>query len=350
MNRKAFRELLKKYLDDSCTSEERKIVDQWYELIGKDYAPLSSERLNEIEDRLWAKVQGSITGDIPNVYRKKPIIIRWQYSLVASFVGIILIGSLWFYNNKQVISATSMVSAKANEGYLNETNSTKSPKKLQLEDGSTVIIYPGSKLAYPRHFSGASREVYLEGEAFFTVSKNPGRPFYVYSKQIVMQVLGTSFGISDKQGQLEVAVKTGKVAVYENREQLKLNAGEQKSNGVIITPNQKVTYYQQERHFITSVADQPVPVLKEPGEQKKLALNFNYSEAPVAKVLEDLENTYELEIVIENEKIKNCLFTGDLTDENLFNKLEGICLVFGADYEVKGTKILLKGGTDCTTN
>jgi hypothetical protein len=90
--------------------------------------------------------------------------------------------------------------------------------------------------------------------------------------------------------------------------------------------------------------------LKEPGEQKNSALDFNYHEARVAKVLEDLEKTYELEIVMENEKIKNCLFTGDLTDENLFNKLEGICLVFGADYEVKGTKILLKGGKDCTTN
>ena len=350
MNRKAFRKLLQKYLDDSCTSEERKIVDQWYELIGREYTPLSSEKINEIEDRLWAKVQGSITGHRPGAYQKKTTIIRWKYSLAASFAGIILISSLLFYNNKHVVAATSMVSAKANEGYLNQTNSTKNPKKIQLEDGSSVIIYPGSKLAYPRHFSRARREVYLEGEAFFTVSKSPGRPFYVYSKQIVTQVLGTSFGISNKQGQLEVAVKTGKVAVYENSEQLKLNAGEPKSNGVIITPNQKVTYYQQERHFITSVADQPVPVLKEPGKQKNVALDFNYSEAPVAKVLEDLENTYQLEIVIENEKIKNCLFTGDLTDENLFNKLEGICLVFGADYEVKGTKILLKGGKDCTIN
>ena len=347
MNRKAFRQLLKKYLDDTCTSAERKIVDQWYDLIGKDYTPLSSDKLNEIEDRLWAKVQGSIT---PGIYPEKTKIIRWQYSLAASFLGIVLIGSLWFYNNQEVVPATSMVSAKESEGYLNETNGTKNPKEIQLEDGSSVILHPGSRLAYPRHFSEKRREVYLEGEAFFTVSKNPGRPFYVYSNQIVTQVLGTSFGISNKQGRLEVAVKTGKVAVFENGEQLKLNAGEKKSNGVIITPNQKVTYYQQERHFITSVADQPVPVSKEPGEQKNVPLNFNYSEAPVAKVLEDLEKTYELEIVIENEKIQNCLFTGDLTDENLFNKLEGICLVFGADYEVKGTKILLKGGKDCTTN
>jgi ferric-dicitrate binding protein FerR (iron transport regulator) len=350
MNRKAFRQLLKKYLDDSCTSEERKIVDQWYHLIDKDYTTLSTEKLNEIEDRLWAKVQGATTGYMTGAYRKKTTIIWWKYSAAASFVGIVLFGSLWLYNNKHVVSATSIVSAKGNKGYLNETNSTKTPKKIQLEDGSSVIIYPGSKLAYPKHFSGPRREVYLEGEAFFTVSKSPGRSFYVYNKQIVTQVLGTSFGISNKQGQLEVVVKTGKVAVYENREQLKLNAGEQKSNGVIITPNQKVTYYQQERHFVTSVADKPVPVLKESGEQKNVAPDFNYREASVTKVLQDLENTYELEIVIENEKIKNCLFTGDLTDENLFNKLEGICLVFGADYEVKGTKILLKGGKDCTTN
>jgi hypothetical protein len=222
MNRKAFRQLLKKYLDDSCTSEERKIVDHWYDLVGKDYTPLSSEKLDEIEDRLWAKVKGSITGHIPNIYPKKSIIIRWQYILAAIFVGIILIGSLLFYNNKQVIPTESIVSAKANEGYLNETNSTKNPKKIQLEDGSVVIISPGSKLAYPRHFSRTRREVYLEGEAFFTVSKSPGRPFYVYSNQIVTQVLGTSFGISNKQGQLEVAVKSGKVAVYENGEQLKI--------------------------------------------------------------------------------------------------------------------------------
>lgn len=346
MNRKAFRQLLKKYSDDSCTLEERKIVDQWYDLIGKDYTAISSEELNEIEDRLWAKLQGSTTG----AYRKKTIIIRWKYTLAASVLVIMFISLLRFYNNQHAISPTSMVDAKANEGYLEETNSTKNSKQIQLEDGSFVLIYPGAKLSYPRHFSETRREVYLEGEAFFTVSKSPGRPFYVYSKQIVTQVLGTSFGISNKQGRLEVAVKTGKVAVYENGDQLKLNAGEQKSNGVIITPNQKVTYYQQERHFITSVADQPVPVLKEAGEQKTVSLDFNYRETPVAKVLEDLEKTYQLEIVMENEKIKNCLFTGDLTDENLFNKLEGICLVFGADYQVKGTKILLKGGKDCTTN
>src|SRR5690349_16989507 len=142
MNRKAFRQLLQKYLDDTCTSEERKIVDQWYHLIDKDYTPLSAEKLKEIEDRLWAKVQGSTTRHTTGTDRKKTTISWWKYSAAASFVGIILFGSLWFYNSKHVRPATSMVSATDNKGYLNETNSTKTPKQIQLEDGSSVIIYP----------------------------------------------------------------------------------------------------------------------------------------------------------------------------------------------------------------
>src|SRR5688572_11459409 len=208
-------------------------------------------------------------------------------------------------------------------------------------------MYPGSKLAFPKQFAAGKREVYLEGEAFFAISKNPNRPFFVYSNNIVTQVLGTSFDIRGKNGQVEVAVKTGKVAVYENKEQITLDEVQQKSNGVIITPNQKVTYYQQERHFVTSIVDQPIPVPKISKNEEAPSI---YNETPLHKVLNDLEDTYELEIVLENDKIENCLFTGDLTGQTLFNKLEGICLVFDATYEIKGTRILLKAVKDCLKN
>ena len=141
-----------------------------------------------------------------------------------------------------------------------------------------------------------------------------------------------------------MAVKTGRVAVYENKDQVTLDEVQQKSNGVIITPNQKVTYYQEERHFVTSIVDQPVPV---PNKSNKPETGFIYNETPLYKVLNDLEEMYELEIVLENEKLRNCLFTGDLTGQSLFNKLEGICLVFNASYEIKGTSILLKAAKEC---
>ena len=175
-------------------------------------------------------------------------------------------------------------------------------------------------------------------ESYIRFLKNNPLVFFVYNNQIVTQVLGTSFTVKNKNGKIEVEVKTGRVAVYENGEQINLNEVEQKSNGVIITPNQKVTYYQQERHFVTSIVDQPAPAQKET-TQPVIANYFKYNETPVSKVLKDLEDTYELEIVLENEKIKNCLFTGDLSNQNMFNKLESICVAFSSSYEIKGTRI-----------
>jgi hypothetical protein len=347
MNRKAFWQLLKKYFNDTCSEEERRIVDQWYELLDNGNQLLPYHEIDEIEIQLWNKIQVStvekISVEIPG--RKKNIL--WKLAAAACLVGVItLIGFIVFKNKNKVASNDSIIVAKVRQGFIEETNNTDTARNITLEDGSNLTIYPGSELAIPKHFAVDKREVYLDGDAFFHVSKNPNRPFFVYSDQIVTQVLGTSFEIHKSDGQVEVDVKAGRVAVYEDEDPIALDKVEQKSNGVIITPNQKVTYYKQERHFVTSIVDQPKPVEKETSAKNRV-VHFNYNETPLYNVLDDLENTYELEIVLENEKIKNCLFTGDLTGQSLFNKLESICVVFNASYEIKGTKILLKGGKSC---
>ena len=347
MNRKAFWQLLKSYFNNTCTEEERRIVDQWYELLDNGNQSLPDAEMDEIESNLWNKIQLLTFKKSPVQTPKSKKNIWWKYAAAACLISIItLIGFTIIKNKNKASSNESIIIAKVNQGFLEETNNTDTVKNIRLEDGSNLTIYPGSKLAFPKHFAANKREVYLEGDAFFHISKNPNRPFFVYSNQIVTQVLGTSFGIHKKDGQIEVDVKTGRVAVYEDEDHILLNKEEQKSNGVIITPNQKVVYYQQERHFVTSIVDQPKPVEKETDTKMEI-INFNYNDTPLYKVLNDLESTYELEIVLENQEIKNCLFTGDLNGQTMFNKLESICLVFNASYEIKGTKILLKGGKSC---
>jgi transmembrane sensor len=347
MDYKAFRQLLKRYLDNTCTDEERRVVDQWYELLENEAEIPNDRGLTNIEDRIWNKIQANTSFETPVRPLSKKSRRTW---LVAASVLAALSAIAFFltYNNQNNPQKTGIASTYIPKGVFKEVkNSSDSIQAITLEEGSTVQIYPGAKLSYPDAFAADKREAYLEGDAFFTISKNPARPFYIYSNQIVTQVLGTSFEVSGKNGRIEVNVKTGKVAVYENNSVVNLDASQQKSNGVIITPNQKVTYYQEERHFVTAIVDQPLPVVKEEDQQIPDS-HFNYNEAPLTKVLKDIETTYELEIILENEKIRNCLFTGNLAGENLFNKLEGICLVFGVLYELKGTKILLKGGKECT--
>jgi transmembrane sensor len=62
-----------------------------------------------------------------------------------------------------------------------------------LEDGTTVHLEKGSRLSFPVHFDPKKREVVLSGEAFFEVTENPSKPFYVYANELITRVLGTSF-------------------------------------------------------------------------------------------------------------------------------------------------------------
>jgi transmembrane sensor len=103
------------------------------------------------------------------------------------------------------------------------------PQRLHLADGSVVTLAPQSQLRYPAQFASASREVYLDGEAFFEVSKDPRRPFRVHSGAWVTQVLGTKFNVSAVPGasQLAVSLVEGKVQVADNQHKYLLTPGQQ---------------------------------------------------------------------------------------------------------------------------
>ncbi|MDR2414493.1 MAG: FecR domain-containing protein [Odoribacteraceae bacterium] len=64
-----------------------------------------------------------------------------------------------------------------------------------LQDGTRVFLNSASRLEYPVMFGASSREVFLEGEAFFDVASDPGRPFVVRTGNAEARVLGTSFNL-----------------------------------------------------------------------------------------------------------------------------------------------------------
>ncbi|MEI7736743.1 MAG: DUF4974 domain-containing protein, partial [Ferruginibacter sp.] len=133
------------------------------------------------------------------------------------------------------------------------------------------------------------------------------------------------------------------VEVYENTTQEKSRTSP-KNNGVILLPNQKVIYDETARQFVSSLVDRPLPVIyNDSANQKVTAGNMAFAETPLKTVLPLLEKNYGIEIVAENEALYKCLFTGDINLQELYTKLDVICQAVGATYEVKGTKILIKG-------
>lgn len=66
---------------------------------------------------------------------------------------------------------------------------------LLLSDGTKVWINSGSRLVYAPRFTGDTREVFLEGEAYFEVAKDAHKPFYVRTDAFTINVLGTKFNV-----------------------------------------------------------------------------------------------------------------------------------------------------------
>jgi transmembrane sensor len=351
MNRKAFYHLLKRYVENDCTEEERKLVEQWYELLGDEEGidpGLPPQEIKEALTRLWPKIQQhtQLPDNREAVSLPAKIIPGWVRWLSAAVItGGIITAALLLLNRderkEEIVYAQTPVSGLhqvINEKGVNDT--------VHLPDGSLVILEPTARVRYGDRFSGSKREVYLEGNAFFKVTRNPHSPFYVYSRNIVTQVLGTSFFVktSPQTKNVEVSVQTGKVAVYEyGRETVKERHNEE-SSGVILKPNQKVIYNGTDHHFRTTLVEIPLPVIAGNNAEERITeLNFVFDEAPMARVLTYLEQAYHIEMVVDNESLAKCLFSGDIKGQNLYDQLEIICESVQATYEIRGTRILIKG-------
>lgn len=346
MNRNAFKQLLKRYVTGVASEEEKLLIDHWYELLYNDnISKLNDAELLLLEQEIWDKIEEEALLEhdkilpIKTPFRKN--IFKWA-AAAAVFIGISL-GIYIFTTGEHSLFVYQENKLKSQfEEVINTSSVTK---RVSLEDGTVITLQPSSKIAYPHFFSKDKREVYLEGEAFFDVAKNPAKPFLVHSGNLLTQVLGTSFTIKPdkKSNKITVAVKTGRVAVFEDNKQVTLNTEQQKNNGAIITPNQKIVYDVEKRNFITSLVENPEPVLQEHPIPTDVPASFTFDETYLSSVFEHLGKIYAIDIVVENENIYKCRFSGDISRQSLYDKLELICQSTNHQYEVKGTKILIKG-------
>lgn len=235
--------------------------------------------------------------------------------------------------------ATSKTSGKSN---LHEiTNSERSFKYVQLPDGSSVVLHKNSSLKYPEQFSGARREVFLTGEAFFEVTKNPESPFFVYAGELVAKVHGTSFSVKAIAGsdQVLVAVKTGKVSVFR---QTGHRAGEYEEDkdrtAMVLTNNQQATFERAHATLVRSTLANPA-LLNIPIENQE----FTYSETPAVEVFDALAAAYGVSIDFDREVMAHCSITATLGDEPLENKLKWLCTILEAEYVLADDHITIHG-------
>ncbi|MCU0353460.1 MAG: DUF4974 domain-containing protein [Cytophagales bacterium] len=205
---------------------------------------------------------------------------------------------------------------------------------LTLPDGSKVWLNADSKLKYPKVFAGSTREVYLEGEAFFDVVKNPKQPFVIRTAQAQIQVLGTSFDVKayPDSKTVETVVVTGKVKVSDPAND---------KNFVLLQPNEKGVYRAESRKITkATVAQQEEKA--EYVDWKTGTLAFHDESLP--EIAAKLERWYGVKVEADEAALASCRVTARFDNNQPIDKvLDYIRMVTPIEYTQDGTAIKLHG-------
>ena len=259
-------------------------------------------------DALWNKIDAATTVS-PQVQTTKETKIRRMTFVrglsYAAAAAIVLLISFWFLN-----PATTAI------------QSTNAQQLVHaLPDKSEIKLNAASKIAYNKKTWKNNRVVELEGEAFFKVQK--GSSFTVKTKAGSVRVLGTSFNVFARDGELKVVCFTGKVEVKSNNNDIQ-----------ILTPGKSTA-------LVANTKLSPPQKI----DLKKMATwrtgNFVFENISFGQVIKEVERQFDVTIEIQDKNLLNkrgaYLFeTGDLQ-----KALKKICTPLGLKFEIKGKKVVI---------
>jgi transmembrane sensor len=328
------KELLKKYLEGSATPEEEKLVGNWYASLGNDNNNdqvhlLEAER-RRLRNFYWNSLKSKIGQSENKSFGFWPNLTR-----LAAAIGAIILVSL--YVIPSYVPDSDLLQEQAPVSMKEIFNNTHTNRKISLPDSSGVLLFPGSRLQYSDEFDLNERKIFLSGQAFFEISHDPAKPFYVFANEVVAKVLGTSFSVIayPEDISIRVEVKTGKVSVYANPEKKLVLPTEEK---VILTPNQQAVYTRDTKKVSRMLVKDPQMIIAEE-EVKKI----RFEGAPVPEIFIALEKMYGVDIVFEEEVFSNCSITTSVSGKDLYERVDVICEIIGATYTVEDTRVLISG-------
>lgn len=317
--------------------------------------PVNPEKVREIwqnvligiEDEDAQGTDETITKDLSSQPEKVvPLQRRRRTFVFAAAASVALLVCSFFLLRKDAAQPSAWYSYRQEApGFIELVNTSQNPMRLEIMDGSVISLEANSRVKYKRDYaSDTIRKVYLQGEAFFNVARNPRKPFVVFTNDVATEVLGTSFRIAGDASTKDVIVKvrTGKVSVYSVKKQ-SANLKDPK-DGVILLPNQEVVYTDSEGLFEKKIVDAP-ELLQTPSGH-----SFVFENTSIDSVFGKLEEAYGVEILFDKETMKNCFLTVSLGSEPLFEKLKVICRTIGASYEIIDAKVVITSAGCKTVN
>ncbi|MEH6680806.1 MAG: FecR domain-containing protein [Sediminicola sp.] len=202
--------------------------------------------------------------------------------------------------------------------------------RLLLSDGTKVHVNAGSTFRYPVKFVGeGNRKVFLEGEAFFEVSKDQKRPFIVDTDAVGIEVLGTTFNISSYRDDetLSTVLAEGSVNMYHREERNGLI-----KDAILLSPGEAGTWKKNTGNMLVKKVDVEEYLAWTEG-------NLVFRTRKFSDILKILERHYNISIINNYKELDDQLFFARFDTENIGQVLSYFQKSVPFNYRMEGNSI-----------
>ena len=198
--------------------------------------------------------------------------------------------------------------------------------KVRLADGTLVYLNSATRMKYPVKFDEKERKVYLSGEAYFEVAKDPERPFFVEMEGVEVRVYGTSFNVNTHQeGNIQTVLVKGIIGVKV------LSSGMES----VIRPGQMAEFKQGNTKV--DVKDVNVAVYTDWKDGI-----FRFENQRLEDILAVLSNWYDMNVFYQTVSVKELHFSGYMERyKDVSVILEAITLSTGVTFSIQGKTIIV---------
>jgi len=375
-------QLLEKYIEGNCTSDECMLVELWYESLAAN----RPEAVGGAKDRISAKMKRHI--DRSTGYHSSNYRLLKRFAVAASiilvlgtaiyflkpvprmsaelnaFAGKVQPGGRKAYltlaNGKRLLLNDLAIGLIANEtgnqihktadgqliyeacetchpseGVIAEGfNTIETPRggqyQVHLPDGTRVWLNAGSVFKYPVNFAESNRSVELSGEAYFEVAKDRKRPFLVKNQLQQVEVIGTHFNVNSYPNELSVktTLLEGVVKIVNLSSPNRLTGDE-----VIIKPGEQSVL---SNHKLRVSKVDPEDAI---GWKQGL---FVFDEDPLVEVMNKISRWYDVDISFKDPSLGATRFSGSISRNLTLNKaLDKLGLTGGLKFDLVQRTIIV---------
>jgi ferric-dicitrate binding protein FerR (iron transport regulator) len=198
--------------------------------------------------------------------------------------------------------------------------------RVVLPDGSLVWLNSGSELWYSTNYTSEHREVWMKGECYFQVEKDPVHPLLVHGSNVQLKVFGTTFNLREDEGRdlTDVTLLTGKVSVYNTKNE----------EIAALAPGQELLYQNGTGR------------IQQAENSEALTSWINniliFKNQPFEEVIRYLNGWYGVDIHLDRTLYYRHNYTFKIKTESLREVLELISIITPINYTIEGDQVKIK--------